>query len=114
MRSSPPVPHLRFSRQNPFDNFLLADGGLWANNPSTVAFTEALSVFGKETQEVRMLSVGTGHSVDMYRNRRGMGIYHGVGWCETDILCDDTAISGICKDSETAVKGELPANQPRN
>ncbi len=61
------------------DNFLLADGGLWANNPSTVAFTEALSVFGKEAQEIRMLSVGTGHSVNMYRNRRGWGFITGWG-----------------------------------
>ncbi|MXV84153.1 patatin-like phospholipase family protein [Candidatus Poribacteria bacterium] len=61
------------------DNFLLADGGLWANNPSTVAFTEALSVFGKETQEIRMLSVGTGHSVNMYHNRRGWGFITGWG-----------------------------------
>ena len=61
------------------DNFLLADGGLWANNPSTVAFTEALSAFGKEPQEIRMLSVGTGHSVNMYRNRRGWGFITGWG-----------------------------------
>ena len=61
------------------DNFLLADGGLWANNPSTVAFTEALSVFGKEAPEVQMLSVGTGHSVNMYRNRRGWGFITGWG-----------------------------------
>ena len=61
------------------DNFLLADGGLWANNPSTVAFTEALSVFGKTAREVRMLSVGTGHSVNMYRNRRGWGFITGWG-----------------------------------
>ncbi|MYC78023.1 patatin-like phospholipase family protein [Candidatus Poribacteria bacterium] len=60
-------------------NFLLADGGLWANNPSTVAFTEALSAFGKEPQEIRMLSVGTGHSVNMYRNRRGWGFLTGWG-----------------------------------
>ena len=60
-------------------NFLLADGGLWANNPSTIAFTEALSVFGKEAQEIRMLSVGTGHSVNMYRNRRGWGFITGWG-----------------------------------
>ena len=60
-------------------NFLLADGGLWANNPSTVAFTEALSAFGKEPQEIRMLSVGTGHSVNMYRNRRGWGFITGWG-----------------------------------
>ena len=42
------------------DNLLLADGCLWANNPSTIAATEALSVFRKEAQAVRMLSVGTG------------------------------------------------------
>ena len=60
-------------------NFLLADGGLWANNPSTVAFTEALSVFGKEAREIRMLSIGTGHSVNMYRNRRGWGFITGWG-----------------------------------
>ena len=60
-------------------NFLLADGGLWANNPSTVAVTEALTAFGKETREIRMLSVGTGHSVNMYRNRRGWGFITGWG-----------------------------------
>lgn len=60
-------------------SFLLADGGLWANNPSTVAFTEALSVFGKEAREIRMLSIGTGHSVNMYHNRRGWGFITGWG-----------------------------------
>lgn len=61
------------------DNFLLADGGLWANNPSTVAFTEVLSAFGKDPRDVRMLSIGTGHSVNMYRDRRGWGFLTGWG-----------------------------------
>ena len=61
------------------NDFLLADGGLWANNPSTIAFTEALSTFGKNAQEVRMLSIGTGHSVNMYHNRRGWGFITGWG-----------------------------------
>ena len=61
------------------DDLLLADGCLWANNPSTIAATEALSVFGKAAQEIRMLSVGTGHSVNMYRNRRGWGFITGWG-----------------------------------
>ena len=61
------------------NNSLLADGGLWANNPSTIAFTEALSAFGKNAQEVRMLSIGTGHSVNMYSNRRGWGFLTGWG-----------------------------------
>ena len=60
-------------------NSLLADGGLWANNPSMIAFTEALSAFGKGAQEIRMLSIGTGHSVNMYRNGRGWGFITGWG-----------------------------------
>ena len=68
-----------FFAPKPVGNFLLADGGLWANNPSTVAFTEALTAFGKETREIRMLSVGTGHSVNMYHNRRGWGFITGWG-----------------------------------
>ena len=61
------------------DDLLLADGCLWANNPSTIAATEALSVFGKEAQEIRMLSIGTGHSTNMYRQRRGWGFITGWG-----------------------------------
>ena len=61
------------------DDFLLADGGLWANNPSTIAFTEALSAFGKDAHNIRMLSIGTGHSVNMYQQRRGWGFITGWG-----------------------------------
>ena len=61
------------------DNLLLADGCLWANNPSTIAAAEALSVFRKEAQEIRMLSIGTGHSTNMYRQRRGWGFITGWG-----------------------------------
>lgn len=60
-------------------NLLLADGGLWANNPSTIAFIEALSAFGKDAAQVRMLSIGTGHSINMYRQRRGWGFITGWG-----------------------------------
>ena len=68
-----------FFAPKPLGNYLLADGGLWANNPSTIAFTEALSVFGKDPRDIHMLSIGTGHSVNMYRNRRGWGFITGWG-----------------------------------
>ena len=61
------------------DNLLLADGCLWANNPSTIAATEALSVFRKEARKIQMLSIGTGHSINMYRQRRGWGVITGWG-----------------------------------
>ena len=61
------------------DNLLLADGCLWANNPSAIAATEALSVFRKKSREIRMLSIGTGHSINMYRQRRGWGFITGWG-----------------------------------
>ncbi len=61
------------------DDLLLADGCLWANNPSTIAAAEALSVFRKEAREIRMLSIGTGHSTNMYRQRRGWGFITGWG-----------------------------------
>ena len=61
------------------NDFLLADGGLWANNPSTIAFTEALSAFEKDAHNIRMLSIGTGHSVNMYQQRRGWGFITGWG-----------------------------------
>ena len=58
---------------------LLADGALWANNPSTIAFAEAVSVFGRTAPDIRMLSIGTGHCVNMYRQKRNWGFITGWG-----------------------------------
>lgn len=59
-------------------NRLFADGGLWANNPSVAAYTEALTNFGKQATQVKLISIGTGHSVSMYQKRRGWGFL--LGW----------------------------------
>ena len=58
---------------------LLVDGGLWANNPSIIALTEALSKFNRRTEDVRVLSIGTGHAPNMYRRRRCWGLLTGWG-----------------------------------
>ena len=58
---------------------LLVDGGLWANNPSIIAVTEALSKFGKDIEDVRVLSIGTGQAPNMYGRRRIWGLLTGWG-----------------------------------
>lgn len=59
--------------------YLLSDGGLWANNPSIAAYTEALTVFGKGPSQIKILSIGTGHSISMYKKKRGWGFLSGWG-----------------------------------
>ena len=59
--------------------YLLTDGGLWANNPSIIALTEALSKFKKGVEEVRVFSIGTGHTTTMYAERGSWGLLTGWG-----------------------------------
>ena len=61
------------------NNSLLTDGGLWANNPSIISFTEAIAKFKKEIDQVRILSIGTGRSENMYTEERNWGFLTGLG-----------------------------------
>lgn len=61
--------------------YLLSDGGLWANNPSLVAVTEALSLLGAERAQIRLLSVGTGIGKNYYPVTNNVGRWGFVtGW----------------------------------
>ena len=53
----------------PGDHVRLADGGVWANNPAMVGVTEAVSLFGRPLDEIRLLSVGTTASTRTRRAR---------------------------------------------
>ena len=64
--------------------YLLADGGLWANNPSVLAVTEAISKFRRSIEQVHILSIGTGRAVNLYRRRRFWGI--ATGWGGTKLV----------------------------
>ena len=63
----------------PVGDFLLADGGLWANNPSIMALTESVSKFRRSVEQVRILSIGTGHAVNLYSQKRLWGLITGWG-----------------------------------
>ena len=48
------------------DDYLMADGGLWANDPSLAATLEAKQYFGADLEDVRVLSIGTGSGRSFY------------------------------------------------
>ena len=48
------------------DDYLLADGGLWANNPALIAAIEAKCRLGQELDNLMILSIGTGEGKNFY------------------------------------------------
>ena len=62
--------------------YQLSDGGLWANNPSLVAVTEALTRLGAERSAIRLLSIGTGIGKNYYplsKSDKKWGFLNGWG-----------------------------------
>ncbi len=67
--------------RNVEEKSLLADGGLWANNPSVFSYIEAsTSIFDKRKRQIRILSIGTGPEIaQIYKKKCCWGFLTGWG-----------------------------------
>ena len=68
------------------------DGGVWANNPATVAAIEAVAVLGWEPQDIAMLSLGCTDEALVVPRKMGMVSGARVG---VDMLLQGQALSAL-------------------
>lgn len=68
------------------NEYLLADGGLWANNPALAATIDAQKRLGAAQDDIQILSIGTGHSKTIYGTNvsRKWGLIN--GWKHKELI----------------------------
>ncbi|BAS55237.1 patatin [Leptolyngbya boryana NIES-2135] len=93
------------------DNYLLVDGGLWANNPALVGLIEAIGKLKIDKDQVKILSVGTGighryYEIDGAEDRK-WGLSN--GWQGSKLV--DTILNLQSISSENMVKLVLRDDQ---
>ena len=68
------------------DDMRLIDGGVWANNPSMVALTDATQRLGVPMESVRVLSIGTSSELNHRPDRLTSG--GKIGWARSAAAID--------------------------
>lgn len=62
---------------HPVGSYLLADGGLWANNPSLIAMIDAIKRCDETLANIKILSIGTGLYKPEFKSSKKWGIWNG-------------------------------------
>ena len=62
------------------EKYLLADGGLWCNNPAICAVAEAKNRFNKDIKEIELLSIGTIEGKSYFEIKRTKNWFKKIFW----------------------------------
>ena len=63
---------------------LICDGGIWANNPSLIGYTDAIKNFQLQNDNIKILSLGSGQNRQIYQSAKMWGLLS--GWRKTKFV----------------------------
>lgn len=85
---------------------LICDGGLWANNPALVGYTDAINNFKQSHESIKIVSIGTGKPAKFYSPASKWGLL--TGWHGRKII--DFAMLCQSQYAENCLKLIMPNN----
>jgi patatin-like phospholipase/acyl hydrolase len=98
------------------DSLRLIDGGVWANNPSMVAITEAYGPLGIPLSDIRVLSIGTLNEVTDYHKSLDRGGFWQWRNAAVDVIMNGQSIAAanqarffIGRDNYLRLNTDIPA-----